>query len=273
MRQRRLLVATILAGIALTVACSDAPTDRLTRGDDPYGAGGTDPYSAPVDEAGDPVVSSTPWGEGDGEGDPGAPPDAGSKDASTSTDASTVDASTSSSSSSSSTGGSSSGTSGTTSSTSSSGGTAGTCSVTRTGATGPEAGGTIPVCCAPTTTQKTAITEVFTLLNQYRAQKGKAALTYDPKLEAAVQGHCEHMAKHGFFDHYAPETVVKYPGDRAKLCGTTATGENLAAGQRSPTEVMNAWKNSSGHNANMLANHRRVGICRVGSYWGQLFGG
>jgi len=128
------------------------------------------------------------------------------------------------------------------------------------------------VCCAPTAAQKTTLNELFTLLNQYRAQQGKAALTYDTKLEAAVQGHCLHMVKHGFFDHIAPEAVVKGPFERAPLCGTTANAENLAAGQSTPAQVMNDWKNSAGHNANMIGNYKRVGLCRAGNNWGQIFG-
>ena len=127
------------------------------------------------------------------------------------------------------------------------------------------------MCCSPTTSQKAQLDELHRLLNEYRAEKGKAALTYDPKLEAAIQGHCEHMIDHGFFDHIAPEAAVSGPSQRAKLCGTTATGENLAGGQSSPAAVMTAWKGSAGHNANMLGNYKRVGLCRAGSYWGQIF--
>jgi uncharacterized protein YkwD len=129
------------------------------------------------------------------------------------------------------------------------------------------------VCCAPTTPQKTELETLFKLLNEYRAEKGKPALVYDAKLEATVQGHCEHMIDHGFFDHIAPEAAVANPTARAKLCGTTALSENLAGGQSTPAAVMAAWKGSAGHNANMIGNYKRVGLCRAGSYWGQIFGG
>ena len=35
---------------------------------------------------------------------------------------------------------------------------------------------------------------------------------------------------------------------------------------------MASWKGSAGHNANMLGTYERVGLCRAGAYWGQLFG-
>lgn len=146
------------------------------------------------------------------------------------------------------------------------------------GATGSESGGLIPVCCVPSAAEKADIAEVFRLLNAHRAANGRAALSYDDELEAAIEGHCHHMAAHDFFDHTAPEAAVASPWTRAGLCGTSASGENIAAGQRSPAAVMESWKNSSGHNANMLnASFKRVGVGKAsggawGVYWGQIFG-
>ncbi|MGI5864433.1 MAG: CAP domain-containing protein [Myxococcales bacterium] len=149
---------------------------------------------------------------------------------------------------------------------------------TLSGATGDEGDGLIPVCCAPSELERLDIEEVFRLLNEHRQANGRAPLTYDYALEAAIEGHCHHMAVHTFFDHAAPEEAVSSPWTRASLCGTSANGENIAAGQRSPAAVMEAWKNSSGHNANMLnPAFKRVGIGSYvggpyGIYWGQLFG-
>lgn len=150
-------------------------------------------------------------------------------------------------------------------------GGAGTCSRVESGASGSEPGGSIPVCCAPTAVEAEAIREVFRLLNEHRAANGKPPLTYDPKLEATIQGHCMHMATHTFFSHTAPEASIASPWTRAKLCGTSANGENIAAGQQTPAAVMDSWKKSSGHNANMLGNFKRVGIGKSGRYWGQIF--
>jgi uncharacterized protein YkwD len=153
-------------------------------------------------------------------------------------------------------------------------GTPAECSVTRDGATGDEPGGLIPVCCTPAAAEKALIEEVFTLLNEHRMANGESALAYDTELESAVQGHCVHMSQHSFFAHEAEEEGVVTPWDRAKLCGTSANGENIAQGQRSPADVMEDWTNSSGHNQNMLAsNFKRVGIGYTadGRYWGQLF--
>lgn len=149
------------------------------------------------------------------------------------------------------------------------------CSLVRDGATGDEPNGEIPVCCAPSVTEATSIEEVFNLLNEHRMNEGVDPLEYDTQLESAIQGHCLHMSQHTFFDHEAEEEGVVLPWDRAKLCGTSANGENIAQGQRSPADVMEAWTESPGHNENMLnPRFTRVGIGYVaqGRYWGQIFG-
>jgi uncharacterized protein YkwD len=55
-----------------------------------------------------------------------------------------------------------------------------------------------------------------------------------------------------------------------------ACGENIAAGQQTPAQVVEAWMNSSGHRANILNpnfTHMAVGIDKggnMGMYWCQL---
>lgn len=149
----------------------------------------------------------------------------------------------------------------------------GACDLLKTGATGKEEDGLIPVCCKPSSTDKTLINEVFRLLNEHRAKNGRAALVYDDALEQAMQGHCRHMAEHTFFAHDAPEAEVSSPWDRAKFCGGSASGENIAYNQPNPADVIRTWIESPGHNENMLsAGFTKVGICHAQRRWGQLFG-
>ncbi|MER2170832.1 MAG: CAP domain-containing protein, partial [Psychrobacillus psychrodurans] len=54
----------------------------------------------------------------------------------------------------------------------------------------------------------------------------------------------------------------------------TAAGENIAKGQKSAAQVMEAWMNSSGHRANILDakfTHIGVGYVGDGNYWTQMF--
>ncbi|MBR2979591.1 MAG: CAP domain-containing protein [Myxococcaceae bacterium] len=149
------------------------------------------------------------------------------------------------------------------------------------GATGGEPDHLVPVCCDYGLEERRLADELFALLNAYRAENGLEALERDDGLDRAMQGHCHHMAIHPFFDHIAPEEDIASPWTRAQLCGASANGENIAAGQSSAAAVMESWKSSPGHNANMLdAGFRRVGVGAFVSpegapyplYWGQLFG-
>jgi uncharacterized protein YkwD len=133
-----------------------------------------------------------------------------------------------------------------------------------------------PLQCQPSSTEAAENAAVFQQLNQYRQAQGRSTLSYDALLEQCIEAHCHHMSVHGFFAHNAPEADMKDPWTRARACGTSASGENIARGQRGATAVMNGWKSSPGHNANMLnGNFTRVGVgyyAQGGPYWGQLFG-
>jgi uncharacterized protein YkwD len=148
-----------------------------------------------------------------------------------------------------------------------------TCSRTSPGATGNEPDGLIPICCAPTSEERALIDSAFNLLNEHRVASGVNPLDYDPLLEAAIQGHCVHMATHPFSEHVAPEALVSSPEVRADLCGSSAIVENLADGYLDAASVMQSWINSPQHNRHMLnVSFTRVGIGNVNDSWGQLFG-
>ena len=53
----------------------------------------------------------------------------------------------------------------------------------------------------------------------------------------------------------------------------SAAGENIALGQRSPEQVVNAWMNSEGHRANILnARFEYIGVGYADNEgWVQLF--
>ena len=83
------------------------------------------------------------------------------------------------------------------------------------------------------------------------------------------------MAKERFFDHTDPNGGT--PGDRITSQGYqwTTWGENLAAGLRSPEEVVQAWIDSSHHRANLLNSYFKeigIGYAEDGYYWVQEFG-
>jgi uncharacterized protein YkwD len=108
-----------------------------------------------------------------------------------------------------------------------------------------------------------------------------APLAPNPALTAAARGHSRDMAERGFFEHTNPDG--RTPADRAVAAGFQSryVGENIAAGQRGPTEVVQAWMDSPGHCQNIMDPHYRVlGVgyffspqSSHGHYWTQDFGG
>jgi uncharacterized protein YkwD len=147
------------------------------------------------------------------------------------------------------------------------------CYLELSGGTGNEPGGMIPVCCVPGNEERTMIEAMFILLNEHRTANNIALLTYDHHLGSCMQAHCQHMAVHSFFNHTAPEPAVADPWTRAALCGTTASGEIIAASYATTQVVFYGWKSSDGHNQQMLdPGFTRVGLGYYEGYWGQLFG-
>lgn len=126
------------------------------------------------------------------------------------------------------------------------------------------------------------------LLNNYRVSKGLQPLLVSDRLSDACDKHSSDMAKYRFFSHTTVKSDWFAPGsspwDRMAACGynyNTNKAENIAAGQATAAAVFDSWKNSPGHNTNMLSpNYKVVGISLVklsgspyGYYWTTDFGG
>ena len=81
------------------------------------------------------------------------------------------------------------------------------------------------------------------------------------------------MQSQNFFSHESPVPDKNTPWDRAKLAGTTASGENIYMGSNVSIEAIKAWFLSPGHHKNMLSEgQRRQGLGREAKYWTQMFG-
>ncbi|WP_095021572.1 CAP domain-containing protein [Bacillus thuringiensis] len=115
---------------------------------------------------------------------------------------------------------------------------------------------------------------VVELTNAERAKQGLPALKVDTELSKVARIKSEDMQKNNYFDHNSP--TYGSPFDMMKKFGIsyTSAGENIAQGQRTPEEVVQAWMNSAGHRANILNNgftHIGVGNVESGNYWTQQF--
>jgi uncharacterized YkwD family protein len=99
-------------------------------------------------------------------------------------------------------------------------------------------------------------------------------LTYNWELSRVARYKSEDMRDNSYFSHTSP--VYGSPFQMIKAFGITyrTAGENIARGQRTPEEVVNAWMNSSGHRANILNpsfTEIGVGYAASGNYWTQMF--
>lgn len=120
--------------------------------------------------------------------------------------------------------------------------------------------------------------QVVNLVNQHRVAAGCPALNVDVKLNSAARGHSLDMANRGYFDHNTPDG--RTPWQRMSAAGYPGGGsaENIAAGQTTAAQVVQAWMDSPGHRANILNCALRAvgtGIAiggPYGVYWTQDFG-
>ncbi|GLC89141.1 CAP domain-containing protein [Lysinibacillus piscis] len=116
--------------------------------------------------------------------------------------------------------------------------------------------------------------EVVKLTNAERTKAGLAPFQTDDKLMAAAREKSLDMQSKNYFSHTSP--TFGSPFDRMKALGISykSAGENIAQGQRTPQEVVQAWMDSPGHRANILNakfTHIGVGYVKTGNYWTQQF--
>ncbi|WP_026907981.1 CAP domain-containing protein [Paucisalibacillus globulus] len=116
--------------------------------------------------------------------------------------------------------------------------------------------------------------DVVALTNKERTQAGLSTLQVDTKLSQVAREKSNDMQKNGYFSHTSP--TYGSPFDMMRDFGITyrSAGENIAQGQSSPAEVVQAWMNSQGHRENILnANftHIGVGYNTQGKQWTQMF--
>lgn len=133
-------------------------------------------------------------------------------------------------------------------------------------------------------------TEVTARVNTLRASGGTCGagevfapaspLRVEPRLVDAARAHGADMAARAYFAHESQDG--RTPFDRMAQAGYAgfAAAENIAAGQASPAEVVEAWRTSPGHCRNLYAaDLDEVGVGYVFDegapyrhYWVQDFG-
>lgn len=94
--------------------------------------------------------------------------------------------------------------------------------------------------------------QVLSAVNAARAQAGCGALRVNSKLASAARGHAKAMAEKNFFSHDS-KGGGKFSGRfRAQGYRYHKAAENIAAGQKTASEVVGVWLHSAGHRKNIL---------------------
>ncbi|CAA6827193.1 MAG: Transporter [uncultured Sulfurovum sp.] len=152
--------------------------------------------------------------------------------------------------------------------------------------------------------EKTTQDEILNAINEARAisrdchdgngvVSAAPALIWNNELYASAYEHSYDLAQSNTFSHYGSGTTFDITGsnngkssyfnDRIKANGYTgykSIGENIAGGQESIQEAVNAWLASPTHCTNLMnANFQEIGVAvatnassEYGIYWTQSFG-
>jgi uncharacterized protein YkwD len=109
-------------------------------------------------------------------------------------------------------------------------------------------------------------------LSQYRMSQGLPAVSLDSRLTAFAQAQANAMASHGVLSHSAGGNYYA----RLRAAGLQVA-ENISYGTYTDADAMRQWKNSPGHNANLLmprATRFGIAIAQSGGrvYWAMAIG-
>ncbi|MEL6934103.1 MAG: CAP domain-containing protein [Pseudomonadota bacterium] len=111
-------------------------------------------------------------------------------------------------------------------------------------------------------------------INEYRAKNGRSALQVSQVLTKIAAQHAHDMSRHGFFSHTGSDGSSI--SDRARDAGYQfcIIAENIAKGQTTLGDVLNAWRNSKGHRQNMLQSKARefAVVQGAGDTWVMVIG-
>lgn len=119
--------------------------------------------------------------------------------------------------------------------------------------------------------------EVLRLVNVERSKVGLKELTLNTELSNVATLKSQDMANKNYFSHTSP--TYGSPFDMMNQFNITykTAGENIAKGQTTPAQVVEAWMNSEGHRANILSSKFSdlgVGVAKNSNgtiYWTQMF--
>jgi len=117
--------------------------------------------------------------------------------------------------------------------------------------------------------------KILQLTNIEREKVGLHKLTLWNELSIVAMEKSKDMATFNYFAHISPNYGSPFEMMTSFGIKYMAAAENLAYGQRTPEEVVQAWMNSKGHKDNILnRSYNRIGIGVYfdrAYYWTQMF--
>lgn len=116
--------------------------------------------------------------------------------------------------------------------------------------------------------------EVLELTNAERQKQGLQPLTLDTELSKVARVKSEDMAANNYFDHTSPTYGTPFEMMKQFGISYSSAAENIAQGQTTPAQVVEAWMNSQGHRENIMNSsytHIGIGHAADGNYWTQMF--
>ncbi|WP_455538293.1 CAP domain-containing protein [Terrisporobacter sp.] len=119
--------------------------------------------------------------------------------------------------------------------------------------------------------------EVVRLVNVERTKRGLSELAFNTELSSVATKKSQDMINKNYFNHTSPTYGSPFDMMRQFNINYTSAGENIAMGQKTPAEVVNAWMNSQGHRENILNKNFTdlgVGVAKSSNgtlYWTQMF--
>lgn len=138
------------------------------------------------------------------------------------------------------------------------------------------AGGKKYVCRVTVNAKSSFARKVLNLVNKERAKEGLGALKLDTSLCRVAKLRAEEITEN--FDHTRPDGSSCFTILKENNISYHAAGENIAAGQPTPEQVVKSWMDSPGHRENIMSkDFHKLGVGYVkaddeyGHYWVQLF--
>lgn len=104
------------------------------------------------------------------------------------------------------------------------------------------------------------IQKVIGLVNAQRKENGLSMLQYDATLCKIATHRCFENVDNNMFDHIRPNGTPCFTIFGEYGLSYVAAAENIAAGQTTPEQVVDAWMASPGHRENILGDYTHIGV-------------